>query len=502
MTGGAFSIRSASFARSKPPVVSDFDLVVRNAHVATASDIFDCDIGITHGSITALAASLGPGKQEIDAERRWVLPGGVDGHCHLDQPTTDGSRMADDFRSGTVTAACGGTTTIIPFACQLKGQSLIAAVEDYHWRAAGKAVVDYAFHLIVTDPTPDVLHRELPELLAKGYTSFKIYMTYDDLKLSDGQIISLLAVARKSGAIVMIHAENSDCIAWLSEELLAAGKTAPRFHAASRPMLTEREATHRAITFGELVDLPVLIVHVSGREAVEQIQWAQSRGLQVYAETCPQYLFLTSDDLDVDGFEGAKCICSPPPRDKANQQIIWNGLQSGVFQVFSSDHAPFLFDGPDGKRSAGDNAAFNKIPNGIPGLETRLPLLFSEGVMKGRISINAFVALTSTNVAKMYGLYPRKGTIAVGADADLVIWEHGLARVITNKRLHHNVDYTPYEGMSVMAWPKMTLSRGEVVWDGVEPRGDPGRGRFMKCALPEFARPIAQRGREREAADA
>jgi len=481
--------------------MSDFDLVVRNAHVATASDVFDCDIGIAGGRIIALAASLGPGEREVDAGGRWVLPGGVDGHCHLDQPTTDGSRMADDFHSGTVTAACGGTTTIIPFACQVKGRSLVAAVEDYHRRAAGKAVVDYAFHLIVTDPTPEVLRRELPELLARGYTSFKIYMTYDDLKLADEEIISLLAVARQGGAMVMIHAENSDCIAWLSEQLLAAGNTAPRFHAASRPMLTEREATHRAITFGELVDLPILIVHVSGREAVEQIRWAQTRGLQVYAETCPQYLFLTSDDLDAEGFEGAKCICSPPPRDKANQQIIWDGLQSGVFQVFSSDHAPFLFDGPDGKRSAGINAPFNKIPNGIPGLETRLPLLFSEGVMKGRIDINTFVALTSTNVAKMYGLYPRKGTIAVGADADLVIWDDGVDIVITNQMLHHNVDYTPYEGMTVTAWPKTTISRGEIVWDGSKPCGERGRGRFLTCGLPAPARPRGDHGHHANAVD-
>ena len=469
--------------------MTGFELVVRNARVATAADVFECDIGVRDGRIAVLARGLSAGTQDIDAAGRWVLPGGIDGHCHLDQPMTDGSKMADDFHSGTLSAACGGTTTVIPFACQLKGQSLVAAVDDYHRRAEGKAVIDYAFHLIVTDPTPEVLQRELPELIAQGYTSFKIYMTYDDLKLNDRQILDVLAVARREGALAMIHAENADCIAWLTGQLLAAGHTAPRFHAASRPMPVEREATHRAIAFGELVDLPVLIVHVSGREAVEQIRWAQGRGLRVYGETCPQYLFLTAEDLAVDGFAGAKCVCSPPPRDKANQQAIWDGLENGVFQVFSSDHAPFRYDGPDGKRVAGEQPAFNKIPNGIPGLETRLPLLFSEGVMKGRIDINRFVALTATNVAKMYGLYPRKGTIAIGADADLVIWNDALDLEITNATLHHNVDYTPYEGRRLAAWPEVTLSRGAVVWHRPEAQAAIGRGRFLRCDRPVPATP-------------
>jgi dihydropyrimidinase len=457
------------------------DLVIRNAKAATAADVFECDIGIEGGRIVALGLGLS-GRETIDAAGRWVLPGGVDSHCHLDQPTTDGSRMADDFRSGTRSAACGGTTTIIPFACQQKGQSLCAAVEDYHARADGKALVDYAFHLIVSDPTPQVLRDELPALIAEGYASFKIYMTYDDLKLDDRQILEVLAVARRERAMTMIHAENTDCIAWLTEQLVAAGQTAPKFHASSRPMLIEREATHRAIALAELVDLPVLIVHVSGREAVEQIRWAQDRGLKVYGETCPQYLFLTHDDLDAPGFEGAKCICSPPPRDKANQEVIWRGLATGVFQVFSSDHAPFRFDGPDGKRAAGHQAGFHEVPNGIPGLETRLPLLFSEGVLKGRIDINTFVALASANAAKLYGLYPRKGTIAVGGDADLVIWDTGVDVTIANANLHHDVDYTPYEGRVVSAWPALTLSRGEVVYSNGQPQGRAGRGAFLTAA--------------------
>ncbi len=468
--------------------MTPFDLVVRNARVATAADVFACDIGIAAGRIVALAHDLPGAAQEIDAAGRWVLPGGIDGHCHLDQPMSDGSQMADDFCSGTRSAACGGTTTVIPFACQIKGQSLRAAVDDYHRRADGKALIDYAFHLIVSDPTPDVLQRELPQLIAEGYKSFKIYMTYDDLKLNDRQILEVLAVAKRHGAMPMIHAENADCIAWLTESLLAAGLNAPKFHAQARPMLVEREATHRAIALAELVDLPLLIVHVSGREAVEQIRWAQGRGLKVFGETCPQYLFLTADDLDAPGIHGMKCICSPPPRDKANQEVIWQALENGVFQVFSSDHAPFRLEGPTGKQVAGVAAPFNRVPNGIPGIETRLALLFSHGVLGGRIDINNFVALTSTNVAKLYGLYPRKGTIAVGADADLVIWDDQLDLTIGNAMLHHDVDYTPYEGQQVRAWPALTLSRGEVVWDGSRPQGSAGRGQYLACSTPAAMR--------------
>jgi dihydropyrimidinase len=473
----------------------DLDLVVRNAHVVTASDEFDGDIGVAKGVIAALGRNLPRGREEIDAAGRYVTPGGVDGHCHIDQPMTDGSRMADDFYSATLSAACGGTTTVLPFACQLKGQSLRTAVDEYRACAAGKAVIDYAFHLIVTDPTPAVLQHELPALIAEGYTSFKLYMTYDDLKLNDRQLLETLAVARREGAMVMIHAENSDCIAWLTAHLLAAGHTAPRFHAASRPLLVEREATHRAISLAELVDVPVLIVHVSGREAVEQIRWAQGRGLQVYAETCPQYLFLTSDNLDGEGFHGAKCVCSPPPRDKANQQVIWDGLENGVFQIFSSDHAPFRFDDPHGKKAAGEHASFDRIPNGLPGLETRLPLLFSEGVLSGRIDAQTFVALTSTNAAKLYGLYPRKGSIAVGFDADLVIWDTHQDFTVTNDKLHHNVDYTPYEGMKLRAWPGLTISRGDVVWADAQPTATRGRGQLLPCATSRLAQPRSERGR-------
>jgi len=472
--------------------MSAFDLIVRGGRVATAADVSICDIGIKDGRIVALAERLEDADRVIDAVGKTVTPGGVDSHCHLDQPSTDGSVAADDFLTGTRSAAAGGTTTVIPFALQMRGHSLHESVEDYHQRAKGKALVDYAFHLIVTDPTSQVCGQELPALIQDGYSSFKIYMTYDDLMLNDRQILDVLAVARRHQGIVMIHAENSDCIGWLTDRLEEAGKIEPRYHATSRPRPVEREATHRAITLAELLDVPILIVHVSAREAVREIQRAQARGLKIFGETCPQYLFLTEDDLAAPGFEGAKCICSPPPRDKENQQVIWDGLGNGTFQVFSSDHAPTRYDDPKGKKLRGTKAAFRWIPNGIPGIETRLPLLFSEGVGTGRIDLSTFVALTATNAAKIYGLYPRKGTIAVGSDADIVIWDDERELTLTNDILHHNVDYTPYEGRRIKGWPETVLCRGKVVVEDVEVKGQPGHGEFLPCAQPDKAVPAGR----------
>jgi dihydropyrimidinase len=284
----------------------------------------------------------------------------------------------------------------------------------------------------------------------------------------------------------MVHADNADCIEWLTRRLEASGRTAPRYHAHARPMLVEREATHRAIALSQLVDVPILVVHVSGKEAVEQIRWARGLGLKVFAETCPQYLFLTAEDLGTDdSYGGARCVCSPPPRDRANQEVIWDGLADGLFTVFSSDHAPFNFDDPAGKKPGGEEVPFQHIPNGIPGLETRMALLWSEGVLAGHITPQKFVELTATNPAKAYGLHPRKGTIAVGADADLVIWDER-ETVIRNSMLHHAVDYTPYEGMRLAAWPGMTLARGEVVWDGTQFSGKAGAGRFLPCDAPSL----------------
>ncbi|CAM5191178.1 Dihydropyrimidinase OS=Castellaniella defragrans OX=75697 GN=HNR28_001445 PE=3 SV=1 [Castellaniella defragrans] len=461
-----------------------YDLLITHAEIITAADRFSADIGIRDGRIAGLGTGLGPARETVDASGLLALPGGIDAHCHLDQPQGFGIRMADDFASGSRSAACGGTTTIIPFAAQIKGQSLRAAVDDYHQRAAGKACIDYAFHMIVVDPTPDVLRKELPALIREGYTSFKVYMTYDDLKLNDRQILDVLDVARQGGALVMVHAENSDCISWLTDRLVTDGKTTPQYHAASRPQAVEREATHRAITFSELVDVPILIVHVSGSEAIEQIRWAHGRGQKIYAETCPQYLYLTAEDLGHGDYEGAKCVCSPPPRDEASQEAVWRGLAHNVFSVFSSDHAPYGYEDPHGKKLHGHSQKFQYIPNGIPGLETRLPLLFSGGVNEGRISIHQFVALTSTQPAKLYGLYPRKGSLMVGSDADITLWDPERRVTIHNDMLHHDVDYTPYEGKAVTGWPVMTFSRGKLVSKEFEFLGREGAGQFMPCGKP------------------
>ena len=470
--------------------MAEFDLVVRGGTVATAADTVRADLGVKDGRVAALGAALGAGKRELDARGKLVLPGGIDSHVHIEQKSSLGVMTADDFFTGTRSAACGGTTTIIPFAAQHRGMSIRQVVKDYHAAAGPKAAVDYAFHLIVSDPTEQVLGQELPALIRDGYTSFKIYLTYDALKLDDRQTLEVLALARREGALVMVHAENHDIIAWLGERLLEAGRTAPKYHAVAHAKTAEREATHRAISLAEIVDVPILIVHVSSAEAIEQIRWAQGRGLKVYGETCPQYLFLSDGDLDRPGFEGAKFMCSPPPRDAANQEAVWRGLQAGAFQVFSSDHAPYRYDDPAGKMKFGRNAPFKAVANGVPGIELRLPLLFSEGVGKGRLTLNEFVALTATNAAKLYGLYPQKGTLAVGSDADFAIWDPDKEVVVSQALLHDAMDYTPYEGRCLTGWPIATYLRGQAVAEAGEFVGARGQGRFLKCELSPAARPL------------
>jgi len=469
--------------------MSEYDLVIRNGAVATAADTSACDIGIKDGVVAMLGKNLGPGARDIDASGHLILPGGIDSHCHIEQRSSSGVVCADDFYSATVSAAFGGTTTVIPFAAQHRGQSLRQVVEEYHAAAAPKAIVDYAFHLIISDPSEQILGQELPALIRDGYTSFKVYMTYDLLALDDRQMLDILSVARREGALVMVHAENHEMIKWLTGRLLERGLGAPRYHAVSHARLAEGEATNRAVALSQLLDVPILLVHVSAGEAIEVIRNAQTRGLRIYGETCPQYLFLTADDLAKPGVEGAKFCCSPPPRDRAAQQAVWTGLRNGTFQVFSSDHAPYRFDA-SGKLPHGDKTTFKEIANGVPGIELRLPLLFSEGVGQGRLDLNAFVALTATNHAKLYGLYPKKGTIAVGSDADIAIWDPERETVINAGILHDNVGYTPYEGRRLRGWPVTVLSRGRIVIeDGrlVAPRGS---GQFLPCALSEAAKPL------------
>jgi dihydropyrimidinase len=469
--------------------MSEYDLVIRGGTVATAADKTLCDVGIKDGAVAALGKNLGSGAREIDASGRFVLPGGIDSHCHIEQRSSAGVVCADDFYSATVAAAFGGTTTVIPFAAQHRGQSLRQVVEEYHEAAGPKAVIDYAFHLIISDPSEQVLGQELPALIRDGYTSFKVYMTYDLLQLDDGQMLDVLAAARREGALVMVHAENHDMIKWLTARLLDRGLGAPRYHAVSHARLAEGEATNRAVTLSQLLDVPILLVHVSAAEAIEVIRNAQTEGLKIYGETCPQYLFLTADDIAKPGMEGAKFCCSPPPRDHAAQEAVWTGLRNGTFQVFSSDHAPYRFDA-SGKLPKGDKTTFKEIANGVPGIELRLPLLFSEGVGQGRLDLNAFVALTATNHAKLYGLYPKKGTIAVGSDADVAIWDPERETTINAGMLHDNVGYTPYEGRRLRGWPVTVLSRGRIVIEDGKLTAARGSGAFLPCALSEAAKPL------------
>ena len=469
--------------------MGDYDLVIRNGTVATAADTVSCDVGIRDGIVATLGKNLGAGKREIDASARLVLPGGIDSHCHIEQRSSAGVVCADDFYSATVAAAFGGTTTVIPFAAQHRGQSLRQVVEEYHEAAGPKAVIDYAFHLIISDPTDQVMGQELPALIRDGYTSFKVYMTYDLLRLDDRQMLDILAVARREGALVMVHAENHEMIKWLTGRLLDRGLGAPRYHAVSHARLAEGEATNRAVALSQLLDVPILLVHVSAAEAIDVIRNAQTKGLKIYGETCPQYLFLTADDIAKPGVEGAKFCCSPPPRDEAAQKAVWSGLRNGTFQVFSSDHAPYRFDA-SGKLPKGERTTFPEIANGVPGIELRLPLLFSEGVGPGRLDLNAFVALTATNHAKLYGLYPKKGTIAVGSDADIVIWDPERAVSVTAGMLHDNVGYTPYEGRRLRGWPVTVLSRGRIVVEDGNLNAARGSGCFLPCALSEAARPL------------
>ncbi len=428
--------------------MAKYDTIIRGGTIATASDTFKADIGIKDGRIVAMGEKLTSADEIVNAKGKLVLPGGIDSHVHISQPSGEGIVMADDFASGTLSAAFGGNTTVMPYCLQAKGQSLRSALNDYHKLAEGNCHIDHSFHLIIADPSDSVLGQELPALVDDGYTSFKVFMTYEGLALNDREMLEVLAVARSTGALVQIHAENYDAIRYLTDKLEQAGKTDPYYHAVSRPIAVEREATHRAISLAEIIDVPIMIVHVSNREAMDEIRRAQSRGLKVFGETCPQYLVLTADDLKGLNMEGARYVCSPPPRDKASQQACWEGMQQGIFSVFSSDHCPFRYDDTQGKLTPKGRTSFRWVPNGIPGVETRLPILFSEGVVKGRITLNQFVALSSTNHAKTYGL-TGKGTIAVGADADIAIWDPKLKMTISQKEMHHGADYTPYEGIKV-----------------------------------------------------
>jgi dihydropyrimidinase len=454
------------------------DLVIRGGTVATATDTFRADIGIRAGRIVTIGEAL-DGTDVIDATDRLVLPGGIEAHCHIAQESATGGMTSDDYRSGSISAAFGGNSCFVPFAAQHRGMGVTETLDLYDSRAMGASVIDYSYHLIVADPTETALWTELPAAFERGITSFKVFMTYDLMKVDDGQFLDILSVARNHGALTMVHAENSGIINWISQRLVKAGHTEPRYHAISHPALAEEEAINRAITLAKFVDAPLLIVHVSTPEGAELVQKARLSGAKIFGETCPQYLFLTRNDLDRPGMEGAKFICSPPVRDSATQAALWRHLQAGTFSVFSSDHAPYRYD-ETGKLANGRDATFKQIANGMPGLAVRLPLLFSEGVNTGRITLQQFVALSATNAAKLYGLHPCKGSIAVGSDADIAIWDPKETRKVLIEDQHDNMDYTPYEGMRLTGWPVTVLSRGERVVDAGRLVAKPGRGAFVK----------------------
>ena len=471
--------------------MADFDLVVRGGTVVTASGSRAAEVGISDGVVRAVAPDLGPGREEISAAGRLVLPGGVDAHTHIEQRSSMGLWCAADFESGNLSPLCRRTTTVISFAVQGRGESPRSVVEAYHRAAGPKAVSDYGFHLIVADPTPQALENEIPQLVEEGVTSFKIYMTYDLVRLDDRQFLEVLAHARRLGALTMVHAENHDMIGWMSDRLVGAGHEAPKFHAAGHPKLAESEATARAIDLAELVDAPLYIVHVSSKEAAAAIAAARRRGLRVFAETCPQYLLLTAEDLDRPGMEGAKYCCSPAPRDEECQEALWEGIAAGVFEVVSSDHAPYSFD-ERGKLAAGPEPPFTKICNGVPGVELRMPLLYSEGVGKGRIGLERFVSVCCEAPARLFGLWPQKGTIAPGSDADLSLWDPDRRVTVRWADLHDRVGYTPWEGQVIRGFPETVLRRGEVVVREGVPLAAPGSGRFLRRARPESATPLGR----------
>ncbi len=464
------------------------DLIIRNGDVVTASAVYRADIGITGGKIVRIERGLaGAAASEAgmapnaaarmkvyDATGKFVLPGAIDVHTHFDMPLP-ATRVSDDFRTGTLAAACGGITSIIDFANQVQGESLAKTLDDWRERAHGNAVVDYGFHMTITDARDEVLD-EIPRIRDQGITTLKILMAYKGtLMQDDAAICRILERAVKEGLLVLVHCENGGVIDARQKQFAAEGKLSPVWHPRSRPPILEGEATGRVIDIAEMVGAPVYVVHLTCRQALERVQAARARGLPVFAETCPQYLVLDESMIDAPGFEGAKFVCSPPLREKSHQAVLWAGLRNGFLSVVGSDHAPFNFKGQ--KELGREN--FLLIPNGLPGSETLVPILYSEGVRKGRISLNEMVALTSANPAKLFGLFPEKGTLSVGSDADLMILDPEKRVVLGRDTLHHRVDYSPYEGMEVQGVPVATLSRGVFLNRDGEVTAPAGHGRFL-----------------------
>ncbi len=455
-----------------------YDTVVQGGTIITAAETIEADVAIADGKVAAIGFDL-EGKESIDAKGKFVLPGGIDVHTHLDMPFM-GATTADDFLSGTTAAACGGTTAIIDFAIQMKGEPLSKGLDTWHEKAGGKSVIDYAFHMICTDLDEHRL-KEMDKFVDSGITSFKLFMAYPGIfMVDDATIFRAMLQTRENGGMICMHCENGGVIDVLIQRAKAAGHKEPKWHALTRPMTAEAEATRRAIALAEMAGVPMYVVHLSAGDAMEEIREARLRGLPMYAETCPQYLYLSDEDYERPGFEGAKYVMSPPLRPKGNEERLWNGLATNALQVVSTDHCSFCMkvaEGKPGKELGKDD--FSKIPNGAPGIETRLLLLW-EGVNSGRLSMNRFVDVTSTTPAKIFGLYPRKGTVQPGSDADLVVWDPKKKLTISAESHHIKVDYNPYEGRMVTGAPEWVLLRGKPLVKNGKYVGKAGSGTFLK----------------------
>ena len=456
--------------------------LIKDGTVVTASDTFAADVWIENGKVAALAApgtQVGTAAQTIDAKGKYVIPGGIDCHTHMDLPF-GGTTSADDFDTGTVAAAHGGTTTIVDFAIQAKGGSMRAGLDTWFGKAEGKAAIDYGFHMIMTEANPSAL-EEMAGMVREGVTSFKMFMAYPGVFLvDDQQIFRAMLRAGELGALITMHAEIGLPIDVLVQKALAAGHTAPIYHALTRPEAAEATGTERALALAEMAGVPVYMVHLSAQRALERVMEARDRGLPAYAETCPQYLFCSEDDLRGEPgneWKGAGYVCTPPLRPRHHHDHLWRGLRNYDLQVVATDHCPFCMK--DQKELG--RSDFSKIPNGMPGVETRLHLLW-EGVREGKISINRFVEITSTAPAKIFGMYGKKGALAVGADADVVVWDPNREKLLSKETLHMRVDYSPFEGKRVIGAPAAVLSRGELIvsddqWVAGKKQG---RGQFVR----------------------
>jgi dihydropyrimidinase len=452
--------------------------LIKNGRVITAEQDYIADIFIEKEKITTIGNNLKVNADTvIDAKNKYVIPGGIDVHTHLDMPF-GGTTSSDNFETGTKAAAFGGTTSLIDFAIQPKGGSLHEGFDTWMAKAEGKATIDYSFHMIITD-LPDKRLSEMDDLVKEGITSFKLFLAYPGvLMVDDATIYKAMLQTKKNGGLVCMHAENGMTIDIIVKQMVAEKKLAPKYHAISRPAAAEGEATNRAIALAEMAGTPVYIVHLTCNDALIKVSDARDRGLPAYAETCTQYLYLSMDDISKPGFEGAKYVFSPPVREKWHQEKLWAGLQQNDLQVVSTDHCPFNFKG---QKELGKND-FTKIPNGGPGIENRVQLLYDGGVNEGRISLNRWIELISTAPAKLFGMYPRKGTIAVGSDADIVIWDPEKKLTISAKTHHMNVDYSMFEGKKIKGNVETVLSRGEVIVKDNKFKGKAGRGQFVKRA--------------------